>query len=212
MGDTLETKRVITDESKRAYFDCNKCPAFCCSVYERVKVTRRDIKRLARHFGVPYETAERRYTKDFEGERVLKRVKDVIFEETCSFLNQETRGCSIYHARPTVCRGYPGRARCAYYDLLQFERKQQGNEGVVPVVRITFREVEEVVVADEDSAEVIEEWGDEKSLAAKKDPAVVEAEDARSARRRSTDAAQGQDSKRDPKLRDRGKRGSLRRS
>jgi uncharacterized protein len=59
-----------------------------------------------------------------------------------------------------VCRAFPGRSRCAYYDLLQFERAQQGDESVVPVVTITFREVEEVEAADEDSTETIEVWGE----------------------------------------------------
>jgi uncharacterized protein len=150
--------RVIKDDQPRVHFDCNKCPAFCCSVYERVKVTKRDILRLAKYLGVPFDIARERYTKDYEGERVLQRVEDEIFEETCVFLNRVTRGCSIYHARPGVCREYPGRSRCAYYDLLRFERQQQGDANVVPVVRITFREVKEADVSDEDSSETILEW------------------------------------------------------
>jgi len=155
-------ERVIKDEQPRVYFDCSKCPAFCCSVYERVKVTKRDITRLAKHFGVTYEQARFRYTRLNDGERVLKRVGDTIFNETCTFLDQETRGCTIYHARPGVCRGYPGRSRCAYYDLLRFERQQQGDDSVVPVVQLLFREVKEVVVSDEDSSEEIYEWGAEE--------------------------------------------------
>jgi Fe-S-cluster containining protein len=138
-------------------------------------VNKRDITRLAKYFGVSFEEARERYTKDFEGERVLKRVKDEIFPETCMFLNQETRGCSIYHARPGVCREYPARSRCAYYDLMQFERKQQGDESVVPIVTISFREVTEEVVADEDGAEEIYEWGEENRgrNTAKKSPESV---------------------------------------
>jgi uncharacterized protein len=150
--------RVIKDEQPRVFFNCSKCPAFCCSVYERVEVTKRDLNRLARHFGVTPEAARELYTRDWEGERVLKRVDDVIFPQTCTFLDQETRGCTIYKARPAVCRAFPGRPRCAYYDLLKFERAQQGDENVVPVVTITFREVEEVTVSDEDSSERIYEW------------------------------------------------------
>lgn len=152
---------VIKDEQPRITFNCSKCPAYCCSVYERVKVTRRDITRLAKYFKVPFDEARQRYTTDFEGERVLKRVQDEIFDATCLFLDQATRGCSIYHGRPGVCREYPGRSRCAYYDLLKFERKQQGDETVVPVVRLTFRAVKTVAVSDEDSTEAIYEW-DEK--------------------------------------------------
>ncbi len=55
--------KTIKDDSPRVYFDCNKCPAFCCSVYERVQVSTRDISRLARHFGVSFETAKRRRTR-----------------------------------------------------------------------------------------------------------------------------------------------------
>ena len=134
--------KTIKDEQPRTYFDCAKCPAYCCSIYERVQVTKRDINRLAKHFGVSYETARRRYTTQWEDERVLKRVKDVIFPETCTFLDQKTRGCTIYHARPAVCREYPGRPRCAYYDVLQFDRRQQDDETVIPVVQITYHQVQ----------------------------------------------------------------------
>ncbi|WP_230534149.1 YkgJ family cysteine cluster protein [Microvirga roseola] len=152
--------RVIKDDQPRVYFDCNKCPAFCCSIYERVVVTKRDINRLAKHFGLSFEEARDRYTTQFEDERVLKRVKDAIFERTCTFLDQKTRGCTIYHARPAVCRSYPGRSRCAYYDVLRFERVQQGDESVVPQITITFREVEEEVVDNAEGPEPIYEWGE----------------------------------------------------
>ena len=156
--------KTIKDDQPRVYFDCNKCPAFCCSVYDRVQVTTRDLNRLARHFGVSAETAKRRYTKIHResGERVLRRVADSIFEETCMFLNQETRGCGIYHARPGVCREYPDRTRCAYYDLLQFERRQQADDTVGPLVQITFREVTEEKVARDNGTEMVWEWEPEK--------------------------------------------------
>lgn len=94
-------ERVIRDDQPRVYFDCDKCPAFC-SIYVRVGVAKRDITRLAKHFGVSPDEARDRYTTDYEGERVLKRVKDVVFEKTCTFLDRKTRGCTIYHARPGV--------------------------------------------------------------------------------------------------------------
>jgi Fe-S-cluster containining protein len=173
-------ERAIKDDQRRVYFDCNKCPAFCCSVYERVEVKARDLNRLARHFGVTPQQAQRRYTMQREGQRVLKRVEDAIFRETCMFLDQKTRRCTIYHARPAVCRGYPARTRCAYYDLLQFERKQQGRDDVVPVVDIIFRETGEEVVGGEDGPEVVEEWGrdvTQEAGGAKKDPDAVEVRD-----------------------------------
>ena len=150
--------KKITDEQPRVYFDCSKCPAFCCSVYERVPVNKRDITRLAKHFGVSFETAQRRYTKMTNGERVLRRTGDEIFEETCVFLNQETRGCSVYHARPGVCREYPDRSRCAYYDLMQFERRHQDDPNVVPLIQISFHETKKVEVSDAHGTEKIWEW------------------------------------------------------
>ena len=126
-------------ETQRSYYDCANCPAYCCSIYERVQVTKRDIKRLAKHFGVSVQKAVERYTTTYQNERILRRKADPIFGKACKFLNPETRGCTIYNARPAVCREFPARQRCAYYDLLQFERIQQDDETVVPLVQITFR-------------------------------------------------------------------------
>ena len=152
--------KKITDEQPRIHFDCSKCPAFCCSIYERVIVTNRDLKRMAKHFGLTVEKTEKLHTKIHKesGERVLRRKKDVLFEEACKFLDQETRGCTIYHGRPEVCREYPDRTRCVYYDVLQFERKQQDDMNVLPIFQITFRETKKVVVSDKNSSEEILEW------------------------------------------------------
>lgn len=130
MGDTPST---------RSYYDCTDCPAYCCSIYERVQVTPRDIRRLAKHFGITEEQATTRFTKIYSKERVLRRKADPLFGQACQFLNPETRGCTIYHARPAVCREYPNTTRCAYYDLLKFEREQQDDLNVIPLVKITFK-------------------------------------------------------------------------
>src|SRR4026209_1432485 len=112
MGDTIPGRKP------RVYYDCGDCPAFCCSVYERVQVTPRDVRRLAKHFGDTEEVATARYTKIYETERLQRRKHDPLFGQTCQFLNLETRGCGSYHARPAVCREFPSTKRCAYYDLL----------------------------------------------------------------------------------------------
>lgn len=133
----------MTTKSKakpRVDYDCTKCPAFCCSIYERVEVKPRDLQRLARHFGLSVAAAERRFTKRYgDKERVLRRQVDPLLGRTCKFLNLETRGCTIYEARPQVCREYPGRKSCGYYDVLQFERETQGDPDVLPLIQITFR-------------------------------------------------------------------------
>jgi Fe-S-cluster containining protein len=158
----MAKKATVTDDQTRTYFDCTKCPAYCCAIYDRVQVMKRDVKRLAKYFGVTVETATRRYTKMYQGERVLRRTKDPIFGKACIFLDRETRGCTIYHARPQVCREYPARSRCSYYDLLQFERKQQDDPNVVPLVQITFHEVKKREMRTSQGREKIWEWTPEK--------------------------------------------------
>jgi Fe-S-cluster containining protein len=111
------------------FYDCSRCPAYCCT-YARIAVTPRDIKRLARHFGIGVREAKRRFTKRGEekGEIVLRHQKDEHFGTACRFLDTETRRCTIYESRPTVCREFPGTVRCGYYDFLSFERNNQDDK------------------------------------------------------------------------------------
>ncbi|HEY3137026.1 MAG TPA: YkgJ family cysteine cluster protein [Blastocatellia bacterium] len=112
-------------------YDCSKCPAYCCS-YGIIEITKRDLRRIARHFGVSCEQAERRYTKTSRSWRSLRHKKDHIFEKVCAFLDTETRRCTIYDARPSVCRRYPDSRRCGYYDFLAFERRRQDDLEYIP--------------------------------------------------------------------------------
>jgi Fe-S-cluster containining protein len=123
-----------------AKYDCDKCVAYCCSIYERVQVTPKDVRRLAAHFKVTTEAAALRFTKLNGKERILRRRADRLFGQACMFLNQDTRKCTIYDARPDVCREFPDDSRCAYFDLIEWERKQQDDPDVIPLVKITFRE------------------------------------------------------------------------
>ena len=115
-------------------YDCQKCPAYCCT-YETIGVDKRDVKRLAKHFGVDVETAERRYTKMRNGERVLRHHKDELFGTACMFLDVKTRRCTIYDARPTVCHTYPDRPRCGYFDFLSWEREFQDDPEYSPLMK-----------------------------------------------------------------------------
>jgi len=110
----------------KAKYSCEKCPAYCCS-YPEIEVTPRDIERLARHFGLAYGQAEERLTKYDAKEKVrlLRHQKDSVFDSVCALLDQKTRRCSVYHARPGVCREYPDSNRCGYYEFLKFERAHQ---------------------------------------------------------------------------------------
>ena len=113
----------------RVNYSCAKCPAYCCT-YSEIEVTTRDIERLARHFGLEYAQAEERFTKADTKKhvRLLRHKKDRIFDSTCMMLDQEKRRCTIYDARPGICRKYPDSSRCGYYEFLKFERAQQGDE------------------------------------------------------------------------------------
>lgn len=120
-------------KKKKIHYDCNQCPAYCCS-YDRIETKKKDIQRLADHFGLSFEKARKKFTKKGEekGERVLRHRKDHIYATVCRFLDQEKRACTIYEARPSICRSYPGQKRCAYYDFLQFERDAQEDPDFVP--------------------------------------------------------------------------------
>jgi uncharacterized protein len=114
------------------HYSCHKCPAYCCT-YTEIEVNTRDIDRLARHFGLSYSEAEERFTKpDSKNKiRMLRHKKDNIFASTCMLLDQEKRRCTVYHARPGVCRKYPDSRRCGYYEFLKFEREQQDDKELV---------------------------------------------------------------------------------
>ncbi len=121
----------------RAKYDCSNCVAYCCSVYDEVQVGRKDVARLARHFGLGPRAAAARFTKLVGRTRVLTRKRDPLLGEACAFLDVESRACGIYDARPRVCRIWPEHGDgCVYYDLLQFEREQQGDDRVVALVQI----------------------------------------------------------------------------
>lgn len=122
----------VPKKQPRPKYDCAKCPGYCCT-YSDIEITQRDIARLAKHFGLDHARAEQKFTKpDAKGKaRLLRHRLDTIFESACMFFDQEKRCCTVYDARPGVCRKYPDTARCGYYDFLMFEREQQGNEDYI---------------------------------------------------------------------------------
>jgi Fe-S-cluster containining protein len=113
-------------------YDCSKCPGYCCS-YPRIEVKDRDLARLAKHFGLETAKAERKFTRWYEpGERILKHRKDEVYGSICRFFDTDVRRCTIYEARPAVCRDYPNGSKCGYYDFLKFERKHQDDPDFIP--------------------------------------------------------------------------------
>ena len=108
------------------FYDCLNCPSYCCT-YPRIPVTQRDIRRLARHFGLDEDVAERRFTKKGWGkrERVLRHQNDDVYGSACRFLDLETRLCTVHEARPSICRDHPNTPNCGYYTFLMSERRYQ---------------------------------------------------------------------------------------
>jgi Fe-S-cluster containining protein len=116
-------------------YDCSKCPGYCCS-YARIEVKNSDLKRLARHFDLDVEEAGRRFTRIYKSdegdERILRHRKDDVYGSICRFFDTDERRCTIYAARPQVCRDYPNGNRCGYFTFIKFERKHQGDDTFIP--------------------------------------------------------------------------------
>jgi len=119
----------------RIRYDCSKCPGYCCS-YPRIEVKDKDLKRLAKHFELSVEEAERKFTRrykdDENDERILRHHKDEVYGTVCRFFDRTERRCTVYAARPDVCRQYPNGATCGYYGFIMFERRHQDDPDFIP--------------------------------------------------------------------------------
>jgi uncharacterized protein len=105
-------------------YNCKKCPGYCCS-YPLIALTKRDVERLAKHFRLTFRQAKAKFTVERWGVKYsMRRKKDHIFGGVCRFFDREKRCCTVYEARPSLCRSFPG-GRCGYYDFLAFERRAQ---------------------------------------------------------------------------------------
>jgi len=123
---TTHTIIPIKSKTPKNKYDCNKCPGYCCS-YPLIEVSKRDIARVAAHFDVSVEKAKTKFFRYDRKEKcwVLRQKEDEHFKMICRFFDTEERRCTIYSARPGVCRDYPGEPTCGYYSFLAFEREHQ---------------------------------------------------------------------------------------
>ena len=116
-------------------YNCLKCPGYCCS-HGRIAVSDFDIQRLARHFELTEAQAKERFTylyRSADGdEQVLRHHQDHIYASVCRFFDRDQRRCTVYEARPNVCRRYPYGKVCGYYNFLKFEREHQGDDEFIP--------------------------------------------------------------------------------
>jgi len=87
-------------EGIQEQIDCTQC-ANCCRV-ATVKLSERDVERLARHFSMPGPDFLEQYTSESEDEGVILRRTD---EAGCVFL--DGNACTVYEARPDICQRFP---------------------------------------------------------------------------------------------------------
>jgi Fe-S-cluster containining protein len=91
-------------ESIEEQIDCTQC-ANCCKT-STTAITDRDIDRLSHHLRISRERFLADYTMpDDEGELSLRYTP----EFGCCFLEENL--CSVYDARPDICRRYPHMVR-----------------------------------------------------------------------------------------------------
>ena len=116
-------------------FNCAKCPGYCCS-HGRIAVSDSDVSRLAGHFGISIRAAAARLTYVYRAgaveERILRHHKDKIYTSICHLFDRKTRQCTVYAARPNVCRKYPYGDTCGYYNFLKFERTFHDDKDFIP--------------------------------------------------------------------------------
>lgn len=127
--------RESLDMTPRRDYHCSRCPGYCCS-HPRIAVSDNDLDRIAAHFGIPRSVARKRFSYRYRtreaDEWVLRHKQDHVYRTVCRFFDSDARRCTIYAARPYVCRRYPYGHRCGYYCFLRFERRHQGDEDFVP--------------------------------------------------------------------------------
>lgn len=80
---------------------CKSCTAACCRYYEEIEISSRDITRIAAFLGAQSYDIGRQYINwGPDGSRILRKDR----EGWCVFI--ENYKCSIYRARPDICRDY----------------------------------------------------------------------------------------------------------
>ncbi len=84
-------------------FECTQCGVCCSGQPGFVWVSQQEVDALAAHLDMECEQFKDRFVR-----RVGNRLSLVEYPDgDCIFLDPETRGCSVYSARPIQCRTWP---------------------------------------------------------------------------------------------------------
>lgn len=130
-------------KAKKPTYDCTRCvPSWCCA-YPLIAVTSKDIKRLAKGFGMTEEEVKSKHLRRVKDEKQwhLRQRQNEYRGKICKFYIDNK--CSVYEHRPDVCREFPYKERCHYYDFLEAERKHQDDENIVVSTETFFAPEEE---------------------------------------------------------------------
>lgn len=84
-------------------FSCTGCGDCCTGEPGAVWVNEDEITALAAYLGMEPAAFEREYVR----RRGMRRTLYERFDGDCILFDEETRGCSVYPARPVQCRTWP---------------------------------------------------------------------------------------------------------
>ncbi len=87
------TRKIVAAFRKR--FKCQRCGA-CCTVFEGVKVSKGEIKRLA----VPQNEWH---------ETFMLFARSTYMKQPCRYYDGSDGKCTVYYMRPRTCREFPVR-------------------------------------------------------------------------------------------------------
>ena len=85
-------------------FECKRCGRCCGGGPGFVWVTSQDIENLAKKLGLPTGVFEQAFVYTVRGNQ--KSLKEYSNGD-CVLLDEKTRGCKAYEARPLQCRTWP---------------------------------------------------------------------------------------------------------
>ena len=84
-------------------FECTQCGGCCSGEPGMVWVDQGEVQALARAMNMDEDSFRDRFARRIGARWSLVEYPD----GDCIFLDPQTRGCSVYEARPTQCRTWP---------------------------------------------------------------------------------------------------------
>ena len=113
-------------------YNCKKCPGYCCS-YPLIALDKRDVERLAKHFGLTFRQAKAKFTVERWGRKYsMRRKADQHFRRRVPLLRHREALLHRLRGAPLALPQLPG-GRCGYYDFLSFERRAQEDPEFIAV-------------------------------------------------------------------------------